>query len=188
MALEIKEILVVEGRADSEAVKCAVKAHTIETHGFGIRRETWELIEKAYHEKGIIIFTDPDFSGEQIRLKLADRFPKAKHAYLAQADAVKGGDVGVENAEPEAVAEAIRKSRASFEEPLSTFTYCDIRKFGLTGSGNASGKRAEVGKLLGIGYGNAKAFLKKLNKFGVTVEELHEAILACGDGGADEKA
>ena len=62
----VKEIIVVEGRDDTAAIKRAVDANTIETHGFGIRKETWDLIEKAYNEKGIIIFTDPDFAGNEI--------------------------------------------------------------------------------------------------------------------------
>ena len=60
----------------------AVDAVTIETHGFGIREETWQLIEKAYQTKGIIVFTDPDTAGEQIRRRIMKRFPEAKEAFL----------------------------------------------------------------------------------------------------------
>ena len=60
--LKIKEAVVVEGRDDTIAVKKAAEALTIETHGFGIKKETWKLIEKAYENQGIIIFTDPDYS------------------------------------------------------------------------------------------------------------------------------
>jgi len=179
--MNVKEIIVVEGREDSAAVKRAVNAATIETHGFGIRAETWGLIEKAYREPGIIIFTDPDFSGEEIRRKLAERFPEAKHAYLAADDASKAGDIGVENARPLIIEEALRKAKARMESPSETFTYDDMRKSGLSGNENASRKRAAAGKHLGIGYGNTGAFLKKLNKYGVTREEFDEAILVCVD-------
>ncbi|MCL1809865.1 MAG: ribonuclease M5 [Clostridiales bacterium] len=188
MTLEVKEIVIVEGRDDSAAVKRALPVQTIETHGFGIKQETWELVEKAYLQKGIIIFTDPDFSGEQIRRKLTKRFPMAKQAHLARKDAEKNGDVGVENAAPHEIADAIKKARASFEENEEVFTHMDIQGFGLAGSGGAAAKRAEVGKLLGIGYGNAGAFLNKLNKYGVTREELNEAVLACGNNSTQGKA
>ena len=65
--INIKETIVVEGRDDTAAVKQAVDGFIIETHGFGIKRQTWELIERAYNNGGIIIFTDPDFSGENSR-------------------------------------------------------------------------------------------------------------------------
>ena len=182
--MQVKELIVVEGRNDSSAIKRLVQAQTIETHGFGIREETWGLIEKAYLEKGIIIFTDPDFSGEQIRKKLSERFPKAKHAYLTQADAAKNGGKGVENACPEAILQALRKARASLEEMSQTFTHEDMQELGLAGGRAARAKRLAAGKVLGIGYGNAKSFLNKLNKYGVTLEELNEAILACCHSGA----
>ena len=59
-------------------------------------------MEKAYREKGIIVFTDPDFSGEEIRRKITARFPEAKQAYLPLEEATRDGDIGVENASPEA--------------------------------------------------------------------------------------
>ena len=41
----IHEVIIVEGRDDTAAVKRAIDGLTIETHGFGIRRETCALIE-----------------------------------------------------------------------------------------------------------------------------------------------
>ena len=73
--MKIKEIIVVEGRDDTDAIKKSVDAVTIETHGYGITKATWELIEKAYKEKGIIVFTDPDHAGEQIRRRILEKFP-----------------------------------------------------------------------------------------------------------------
>jgi len=185
---EIKEAVVVEGRDDTAAVKRAVTAETIETHGFGIKKETWILIEKAYKEKGIIILTDPDFSGEEIRKKIAERFPKAKHAHVISKDAEKDGDIGVENAPAQVIREALIKAKAEYEDYKETFTYEDMRRFGLSGGKDASRKRAAAGKILGIGYGNAKSFLNKLNKYGITMEDLNEAVFACGGEPASCKA
>ena len=80
--LRIEEAIVVEGRDDEIALRKAVDGLIIKTHGFGIRQETWKLMEKAYREKGLIVFADPDFSGEEIRRKINRRFPDAKQAYL----------------------------------------------------------------------------------------------------------
>ena len=51
----IKEAIIVEGRDDTAAIRRAVSAMTIETHGFGMPDSMWPLIEKAYNEQGIII-------------------------------------------------------------------------------------------------------------------------------------
>ena len=40
--LDIKEAIVVEGRDDSNIVRQITDGLIIETHGFGIARETWE--------------------------------------------------------------------------------------------------------------------------------------------------
>ena len=48
----IKETIVVEGRDDTNAINRAVRGTTIETHGFGISKETWEKIANAYETKG----------------------------------------------------------------------------------------------------------------------------------------
>ena len=114
--MRIKEIIIVEGRDDTAAVKKSVDAVTIETHGYGITSRTWELIEKAYAEKGIIIFTDPDHAGRQIRKKLTERFPDAGQAFLDRSDATKDGDIGIENASPESIRTALSMAHCTLED------------------------------------------------------------------------
>ena len=94
----IKEIIVVEGRDDTAAVKRAVEAEIIETHGWGITEETLERIKLASERKGIIIFTDPDYPGEKIREIVAGVAKGCRHAFLPKDKALKDGDVGIENA------------------------------------------------------------------------------------------
>ena len=80
------ETVVVEGRDDTAAVLRAADVITIETHGYGIARATWERLEAAYRRCGLIIFTDPDHAGRMIRRMLKERFPQAKHAYLTESE------------------------------------------------------------------------------------------------------
>lgn len=190
--VKINETVIVEGRDDTINLKRAVDCFTIETHGFGIRRETWEQIEKAYSERGIIIFTDPDHSGEEIRRKLTERFPDAGQAYIARKDALKKGDVGVENAEPEVIAGALLRARdlmkrkAPLEADISAkdqITMNDLDELGLSGGEGSKELRQEAGKALGIGYANAKGFLRKLSGFGIKREELYEAIFTIRNKG-----
>lgn len=112
---KIREILVVEGRDDTAAIKKSVDAITIETHGYGITNKTWKLIEEAYNGPGIIVFTDPDHAGEQIRRRIMEKFPEARQAFLDRNAATKKGDIGIENADPESIREALRKAHGSFD-------------------------------------------------------------------------
>jgi ribonuclease M5 len=179
-ASSIRQMIVVEGRDDTAAIKRALDADTIETHGFGISAQTWALMEKAYKERGLIIFTDPDHAGENIRKRVAEKFPEALHAYLDRADATAGSDIGIENAQPEAILSALKKAKAVSCSREDTFTMDDLRQAGLTGGSGAAQSRAAVGKKLGIGTGNSKAFLKKLNGFGITRQAYEAALSEAG--------
>lgn len=177
----VREVIVVEGRDDTAAVKKALDADTIETHGFGIRRSTWELIEKAYNERGIIIFTDPDYSGNEIRRRLKERFPNAKEAFLAQTDAEKDGDIGIENAQPAAIIEALGKAHVTLGEKRTEFTPSDLIRDGLAGGSSAKQRREKLGKILGIGYANTHTLTDRLNRYGITREEYNEALRTIDD-------
>lgn len=114
--IKIKEAIIVEGRDDEARVKQSIDAMIIVTHGFGIKEETWTLIDKAYREKGVIIFTDPDHAGEMIRRKIEKRCPKALHANLSREKARKNKDIGVENARPQDVLTAIMSAKSKKSE------------------------------------------------------------------------
>lgn len=171
----IKEVIVVEGRDDIDAVKRAVDAELIATSGFGIREETIERIKSAAKRNGVIIFTDPDHAGERIRKIIASRVPGCKHAFLPREYAIKDGDIGIENASPESIRDALSKVKTELDEKREEFTVRDLFQNGLEGSSDAVKRRDFVGKELGIGYGNAKRFLSRLNRYGITREEFEAA-------------
>ena len=180
----IEQIIVVEGRDDTAAILRSVDAVTIETHGYGIRPSTWDVIDKAYETAGIIIFTDPDTAGEQIRRRLAERYPNAEHAFLDRSLAEKDGDIGIENASPESIREALAKAHQpvpadqAVQETGSadTFTRDDLFRWELDGMPGAARRRQEVGSRLGIGMASSKTFLRRLNHFGISREEVETAL------------
>ena len=172
----IKEVIVVEGKDDITAVKAAIDAEVIATNGFGYKREFVETLKSISQRRGLIILTDPDYAGEQIRRDLSKHIQNCKHAFLPQGKAIKKGDIGVENASKEDIIEAINKARPDKIEKTILFSKEDLIAFGLSGGPDSRQKRDSLGHILGIGYGNAKQFLNRLNNFGVTREEFLSAI------------
>lgn len=79
--MKIKEIIVVEGKDDTVAIKRAVDADTIETNGSAIGDHVIEQVKLAQQKRGVIIFTDPDYPGERIRKIISDKVPGCKHAF-----------------------------------------------------------------------------------------------------------
>ncbi|MCT4565638.1 MAG: ribonuclease M5 [Maledivibacter sp.] len=172
----INEVIVVEGKDDVAAVKKAVDAEIIITHGFGITNETIKRIKFAQKRKGVIIFTDPDFAGETIRRTISSKVKGCKHAFLPRQEAIKDNDIGIENATPQSIKEALSKVRSEVNEKRNEFKKIDLIIHDLEGLPNASKRRDKLGKLLGIGYGNSKQFLNRLNNYGITREEFENAV------------
>ena len=172
----IKEVLVVEGKMDVVAIDKAVEADCIITEGFNLKPQALKNIEQAYKKRGIIIMTDPDMAGERIRTYLTRRFPEAKHAFVPVDEATDHDDIGIEQAKPEAIRKALAKFRTLEWEPTNLFTGADLIMNDLSGAADASQRRARLGAALGLGFANAKTFLKRLNHYGITREEFDAAV------------
>ena len=174
----IKEVIIVEGKMDVLAVRRAVEADCIITDGFRLRSATIKNIRAAYEKRGIIVLTDPDTVGERIRARLTEMFPRARHAFIPVEDAtnVSDGDVGVEQTSPNAIRAALEKVRTPMDAPREIFSMRDMMMHGLTGTDDAAVRRARLGRHLGLGFANAKTFLRRLNTYGVTREEFITAI------------
>lgn len=186
--MKIEEIIVVEGRDDTQAVKKAVDCETIETHGFGMPDDMWKSLDTAYRNKGLVILTDPDHAGDGIRKRIKERYPDCKEAFLPRSKAMKGKDVGVENASPEDIREALSKVRERKEETGESqkVTGKAFDEAGLSGAPESRKRREMLADTLGVAYGNAKALLERINAFGITEEEFNEAVRAI-DNKADKE-
>lgn len=172
----IKEVIVVEGKDDTVAIKRAVEADTIETNGSAIGQEVLARIRLANERRGIIIFTDPDHAGERIRKIVASHAPGCKHAFLPQELASYKGDIGIENASPEAIRQALSSLRTETDSIQGEITVDDLMGAGLLVHPQASERRLQLGKLLGIGYANGKQFYKRCTSFNITRAEFYAAV------------
>lgn len=173
----IKQVIIVEGKSDIARVRMAVDADLIATHGFALGQNTIDKIRYAYEKRGIIILTDPDGPGERIRQRLSRLFPEALHAFIPKSEASTSDDVGIEDASPESIKKALQKLRVLYQEDSGIFSINDLFDAGLTGREDSSARRAFVGAVLGIGYGNSKQFVKRLNHYGITRDEWNDALM-----------
>ncbi len=182
----IKEIIVVEGKDDTAAVKRAVEADTIETNGSAIGDDVLRRIALANERRGVIIFTDPDHAGERIRKIVARHAPGCKHAFLPQEKAYYKGDIGIENASPEAIRQALSELRTeSVGMEEGEIAWEDLMEAGLIVHPNAAHRRLVMGKLLGIGYANGKQFYKRCTSFRISKEEFVAALREMEQNGVD---
>jgi ribonuclease M5 len=172
----INEIIVVEGKRDAEAVQRAVQADCIITYGYTLPPSVIERIRHAQSRRGVIVLTDPDYAGEQIRRRINKCVSGCKHAFLTREEAWANNDIGVEQASPEVIRNALSRVRTEKSDTFLEFSIHDLRENGLVGQESAAERRDIVGKKLGIGYANAKQFLHRLNVYGVTRKEFVQAL------------
>lgn len=176
---KIKEVIVVEGKDDTAQIHKAVNADTIETRGSAVSPRTIQLIKKLAKERGIIIFTDPDFSGERIRRIVARAVPNAKHAFVPRDKAVpkhSTGSLGVEHADPQVIRKALAKAYPARVNEKPKLKYDYLVKLGLIGGKGSRIRRTRLCKALNIGYVNGKQLPKRLRMFGITKEQLDGAM------------
>ncbi|OWA33179.1 ribonuclease M5 [Saccharibacillus sp. O16] len=180
----IKEVIVVEGRDDTVAIKRAVEADTIETGGSAIGAAVIRRVQMAMERRGVIILTDPDFAGERIRKIVAQKVPGCKHAFIPEADATRKGDIGVENASPEAIRRALARVHTEMPGKESQIDWQDLIEAGLIVHPNAAARRMAMGNLLGIGYCNGKQFHNRLRMFQISPREFADALAQIDEEGS----
>ena len=82
----VKEVIVVEGRYDKNALSQVVDAIILETSGFGVfkDRQKQKLLRTLAETKGLIVLTDSDGAGFVIRnfIKGCTDPKTVKHAYI----------------------------------------------------------------------------------------------------------
>ena len=177
----VKEVIVVEGRYDKNALRQVVDAVVIETAGFGIFNDTQKqkLLRKMAEARGLIILTDPDGAGFVIRNFIKSCVPpeQLKQAYVPdirgkekrKAKPSSEGKLGVEGMRAEILLEALRRAGATFEDTQSCrtgqmITKADLFRLGLSGRENSAKKRSELIRELDLPeHLSADALLDVLN-------------------------
>lgn len=176
--LQIRQAIIVEGKYDKIKLASLVKAVIIQTNGFGIykNKELLELIRYYAKTTGILILTDSDRAGFQIRnyirgavpegeiknIYIPDVFGKEKRKIKPSAE----GKLGVEGINADILREAFRKAGVLTEEkPVSEpITKTDLYFAGLSGQPESASKRRAFQKNLGLPENlSASALLEVLN-------------------------
>lgn len=176
---KVKEVIVVEGKDDTKQILKAVNADTYETNGSAISDADLARLKKLQASRGLIVFTDPDFNGERIRKIISQAIPGVKHAFIKRADGVPTeahGSLGVEHATPAVIKTALAHLYTQAVMPAVTFTKQDLQAAGMTGQADSRKRRERLGQLLGIGYGNGKQLVHRLNMFQVSRADFDNAV------------
>ena len=173
--MKINEVIVVEGKNDTAALKQYFECDTIETHGTHIGPFVLELIREAQKQRGVIIFTDPDAPGNMIRNTVNEAVPGCKNAFIEKDKAKTSKKVGIEHASREDLEYSL-SHLLTYAVEEETFTMEDCYELGLNGQDDSSHKRDLVARKYPIGKVNAKQFVKRVNMLKLTREMIEEVL------------
>ena len=165
--IRVREVIVCEGRYDKDTLSQAVDAVIIETGGFAVfnDREKLTLLRRLAAARGLIILTDSDGAGFQIRAYLKGAIDPAlvKHAYIPDVpgrerrkkSASKAGTLGVEGMDPETLIAALRRAGATFEGEAAgsrpeALSGADMYALGLAGTQGSAARRAALLRAVGL--------------------------------------
>lgn len=210
----VDALIVVEGSNDQRAVERAVAPR----RGCWILKGSYDaaaghydvpdvviakLAAAANDGARVVVLTDSDVAGRQMRGVVVREVPSALHAFLgthlssAKTDTAthKAGNVGVEHASVKDICTAVAQARPAASAGGSAgvsrreFDRADLEKWGLCGPpvgapdpkwsafGGVTERRRLVGEYLGVGDCDAKQLVRQLNLF-FTREEADAAIEA----------
>lgn len=173
--IKISLPIIVEGRYDKAAICSIFDATVITTDGFAIfnSREKRALVERI-SESGIIVLTDSDAGGRQIRTYLSGILPRERifNVYVPR---IKGkesrkprpskeGVLGVEGVGREALLSALSPFIGESAARGREITALDFYEDGLSGTDMATERRDRLATLAGLPTGmSTKALIAALN-------------------------
>lgn len=169
-----KQVIVVEGKNDEALIKQIFSGiEVIKTNGSAINEQTIKEISLASLTKEVILFLDPDGPGEKIRRTIMEKVPNCSHAYIKKSSCISKNHrkVGVEHADEKLIKEAL-SNRLTVSLIKGSLTIDDLYELGLLGMPDSAIKRNIVCDKLSIGPLTAKTFLKKMNLFYITKEDI----------------
>lgn len=196
----VREVILVEGKYDKNALSQVVDATIVTTDGFGVFKDRQRIafFKRLAARRGLILLTDSDGAGFVIRNFLKGVIPKEqlKQAYIPdiygkekrKAKPGKEGKLGVEGMTQEILLDALRRAGATINDQPQTVRKASITKqnlyeLGLSGTADSAFRRkALLQKLELPQHMSANALLQALNIL-MTKEELE----ACCANLLDEK-
>ena len=170
--------IIVEGKYDKCTLSSLFSGLIMTLDGFSVfNSKEKQAALRHVAENGVIVLTDSDGGGKQLRSFVSGILPpeKVKHVYIPKIQgkerrktkASKQGYLGVEGMEPELLLELLSPFTADStekENDRAEITSAEFYADGFTGRDNSSARRAELARYLGMPDDmTAKALLSAIN-------------------------
>ena len=187
--IKLKSLVIVEGKYDKITLENIIDATIVTTNGFGIYKDESRrmLIKRLCEKNGVVIITDSDSAGAQIRsyIKSFCNTEKIVNVYLPQikgkekrkSQPSKQGFLGLEGMDKNTVIKALERSGIFTGETdnKEKISKSDLYVVGLCGGENSRLLRNDFSKFAGLPEGlSSNSFFDALNSIFTREEFLTE--------------
>lgn len=166
MKLYLNGVLVVEGKEDASYLSNYIESEIVVINGYEMSESTINYLKG----KAVIVFSDPDEAGKQIRKTLNEKLDNVINVEIDITKCIKGIKNGVAECSIDEIMAKLQPYSMKNPAKLQQIQNSDLYNLGLV-NGDL-GLRNFVCEKLNLGKCNGKTLLKRLNANNISLEEL----------------
>ena len=170
-------LLIVEGKSDEAFIKSFLECDVYKTNGFDIKEEDILFLKEVSKSRKIIILTDPDKAGHQIRQKINECIRNTYNINIDIELCNKHGKHGVAEANKKAILDALQEYIIDERPKENNIEAYQLINLGL----NNKNKREYICKTFHLGKCNTKAMIERINILKIDIKEIRKALEKYGN-------
>ena len=161
-------VIVVEGTSDSAFLSSFIDSLFVETNGYQLPEQEIEFLKALPKEKKIIVLTDSDEAGKQIRNKLNNQLDNAINVSVDINFCNKNHKHGVAECDKNEIINILKEYLTKEQCNCQQLTTNDIIGLGI----NTKEKREHLCSKLNLGICNNKTMIKRINFLKISKDDI----------------
>lgn len=172
MKYYIDGVIVVEGTSDSAFLSSFIDCLFVETNGYDLPSEEIDFLNHIPSNKKVIILTDSDEAGKQIRQRLNNRLNKVINVCVDIARCDKNNKHGVAECDKEEIVNVLEEHFTAKEDEIKYININDLQGRGIVDKES----REFACQQLHLGKCNNKTFVKRFSFIGYKLMDLKKVM------------
>lgn len=163
-------IIIVEGTGDSSFLSSFIDALYVETNGYDLKEKEIDFVNNS--NKPIIVLTDSDKAGKQIRQTLLSKIPSAISLEVDLGHCNKNNKHGVAECDREEVINTLNSYLTTSKREVGNIKNRDLIRIGI----NNKEIREYVCQELHLGICNQKEIIKRIDFLKIDFSEIERVV------------
>ena len=168
----IDGVIVVEGTSDSAFLSSFIDCLFVETNGYDLPKEEVDFLNHIPSNKKVVVLTDSDGAGKQIRKRLNEKLGTAIDACVDIDHCNKNNKHGVAECDKEEIVNVLKEHFINKPNKIDYINISDLQECGIVDKQS----REYVCQKLHLGKCNNKTLIKRFGFMGYELKDLKKAM------------